>query len=253
MNFDLQRAGMGKRIAGWIFDAILMCVLAVGFAWLISLATGYDGHVRNLNEAYARYESAYGVTLDITQEEYLALTGTAKENYDAAYRALTGDREAIIAYNMAINLSLVMTTLGILLSLIALEFFVPMGLGNGQTLGKKIFGICLVRKDGVKVNNLQLFTRTVLGKFTIETMIPVYILLMLFWNTIDLTGTVVLGILVIAQIICVAVTYNRTPIHDLLAGTVAVDMASQKIFRTTEDLIEFKKKVHAEQVARRDY
>ncbi len=253
MTNDLQRASTWKRIAAWIFDGILVCVLAVGFAALISLVTGYDGYVRDLDAAYEQYESAYGITFDIAQEEYLAFSDAQRQLYDEAYAALTADKDAMVAYNMALNLSLIMTSLGIFLAILALEFVVPLLLGNGQTLGKKIFGICLVRNDGVKINNLQLFTRTVLGKFTIETMIPVYILLMVFWNTVDVVLLAVLAILGIAQLVLLAVTYHRTLIHDLLAGTVAVDMASQQIFRSTEDLIEYKKKIHAERAARQDY
>ena len=157
------------------------------------------------------------------------------------------------AYNMMLNLSMVITTLGILLAILLWEFAIPVLLGNGQTLGKKIFGLCLVRNDGVKVNSMQLFARTVLGKFTIETMIPVYLLLMLFWGTMDLTGTLMILGLIVAELMVLALTRTNSAIHDLLAGTVVVDITSQMIFRTTEDLIEYKKKIAAEQAARQRY
>ncbi len=253
MAVDLQKGNGWKRIAAWLFDVILLSVLAVGFASLLSWLLRYDGYNQTLEAAYAEYESAYGITFEISQEEYRALADAQRQSYDEAYQALIADPEAMYAYNMVVNLSLVMTTVGILLSILVLEFVVPLFFGNGQTVGKKIFGLCLIRNDSVRVNALQLFTRTVLGKFTIETMIPVYILLMLFWGTIDLTGVVILGALGIAQLVLLAVTANRTPIHDLLAGTVVVDMSSQRIFRTTEDLIAYKKQVHAEQVARQTY
>ena len=60
--------------------------------------------------------------------------------------------------------------------------FVPLKLGNGQTIGKKVFGIGVMRVDGVQLTTIQLFIRTILGKFTLETMIPVYIVLMIFFN-----------------------------------------------------------------------
>ena len=46
----------------------------------------------------------------------------------------------------------------------------------------------------------------------------------------------------------IAPTYN-----DILANTIAVDYASQRIFDSTEDLIEYKKKIHAEEAAKREY
>jgi len=49
------------------------------------------------------------------------------------------------------------------------------------------------------------------------------------------------------------VTRNNSAIHDLLAGTVVVDMSSQTIFRSTEELIAYKKRVAAERAARQVY
>lgn len=253
MVYDLQIAGLWKRIAAWMFDGILTGILAVGLGLLLSGLLGYDGYSKTVDQAYARYEAEYGITFEISQEEYQALSDPERASYGAAYDALTADGEAMYAYNMMLNLSMVITTLGILLAILLWEFAIPVLLGNGQTLGKKIFGLCLVRNDGVKVNSMQLFARTVLGKFTIETMIPVYLLLMLFWGTMDLTGTLMILGLIVAELMVLALTRTNSAIHDLLAGTVVVDITSQMIFRTTEDLIEYKKKIAAEQAARQRY
>ena len=253
MIHDLQKAGFWKRIAAWLFDGILMSVLVVGFGFLLSVMLGYDGHSAALEAAYDSYGAQYGVVFDITAEEYAAMTDAERSNYDAAYEALIADEEVLYHYNMTLNLTLVIITGGFLLAYLLWEFFIPLWLGNGQTLGKKIFGLCLVRIDGVQINTLQLFTRTILGKFTIETMIPVYILLMLFWGTMGLGGTLFLMAMGIGQCICVAVTRSHSAFHDLLAGTAVVDMASQTIFRSTEDLIAYQKKVAADRAARQPY
>lgn len=250
---DLQKANLWKRIAAWMFDLILTGTLMVGLTFLISLLLGYDGYSASLESAYARYEGEYAITFHITQEEYQAMSEVQRQNYDAAYRALTEDEEAMYAYNMTLNLSLVMITGGILLAMVILDLVVPLLFGNGQTLGKKIFSLGVMRTDGVKMNNMQLFVRTILGKFTIETMIPVYVLLMLFWGISDLTGTLLLFGLGVAQIVIMAVTKTDSLVHDLLAGTVVVDISSQRIFRTTEDLIAFQKKIAAERAARQSY
>ena len=68
------------------------------------------------------------------------MTEAQKETYDAAYDALIADEEAMKAYNMMVNLTLVITTCGILLAVLLWELLIPLFLGNGQTLGKKIFG-----------------------------------------------------------------------------------------------------------------
>ena len=218
MSNEIQKAGIWKRIAAWLFDMILVRVLAVGCGVLLSLLLGYDGYSQTVDQAYAAYEGQYGIKFEITQAEYEALSPEQRQNYDAAYGALIADDGAMKAYNMMLSLSLVITSFGILLAVLIWEFLLPLWLGNGQTLGKKIFGLCLIRQDGVKVNNLQLFARMLAG-----------------------------------QTVCLIVTRNNAALHDLLAGTVVVDMVSQTIFRTTEDLIAHKKSVAAERAARERY
>ena len=185
----------------------------------------------------------------------MATKKTAEEKavYDEAYQALIGDEQVLYSYNMVINLSLLITTIGILLGLLVTEFVLPLLLKNGQTLGKKAFGLGLVRPDGVRITTLQLFIRALLGKYTVETMIPVYILLMFLWGTMDITGTVVLFALAVAQLICLVVSRENAAIHDKLAGTVVVDIASQKVFGSAEELIEYTKRIHAERAAKQDY
>ena len=140
----------------------------------------------------------------------------------------------------------------ILFAYLLLEFVVPLLLKNGQTLGKKIFGIAIMRTDGVKITPFALFVRTVLGKYTIETMVPVLIVIMIYFSILGLTGTVVLGLIALLQIILLAATKSRSAIHDLLACTVAVDFASQRIFDSSEELLEYKKKLHEERAASRE-
>ncbi len=253
MAHELQTAHIWKRIAAWLFDTILLGVLAVAFGMILSALLGYDAHSDTLDRAYETYETQFGVSFELTQTEYEAMSDQERENYNAAYEALIADEEAMYAYNMMISLSLVIISLGILLAVILWEFVVPLWLGHGRTLGKKIFGLCIVRSDGVKMNTMQLFTRSILGKYAIETMIPVLIVLMIFWGTMGVMGTVVLLTLSIGQVFSVLVTRSRSAIHDLLAGTVVVDYASQTIFRTTEDLIEYQKRIAADRAARATY
>ncbi|MBQ7817315.1 MAG: RDD family protein [Oscillospiraceae bacterium] len=250
---DLQRGNSWKRIAAWILDLMLLCVLAVGSAYGVSAIADYDGYDQKLQAAYDHYEEQYGITFDVGQTTYEAMTPEEKANYDAAYEALIADEEAIRAYNMVVNLSLLTTSLGILIATLVLEFIVPLLLKNGQTIGKKCFSLGVVRIDGVKITPLQLFARTLLGKYTLETMVPVYIVLMLLWGAMGITGTLILLLLLVVQVVCVAVGQNRATIHDRLAGTVVVDISSQKVFETTDDLIAYTKRIHAEQVKKQDY
>lgn len=248
MIFDLQKASMWKRISACLFDFILLVIAVAGFAFLLSAVLGFDKHNTALDEAYARYESEYGVVFDISQEEFMQKSEAEQQAWNNAYQALVKDEEAMYSYNMVINLTLVISTLAILLGYLVLEFFIPVKLGNGQTLGKKIFGVAVMRTDGVMVTAPLLFIRTILGKFTIEAMIPVLICIMIFFNTIGVVGTLILGLILLLQIILMISTHTNSCIHDLLAKTVAVDMHSQLIFETEEELIAYKNKVHAEKV-----
>lgn len=253
MEHALQKASLGKRIAAGILDGILICILATGFAFLLSVLLGYDGYNQTLKDGYSRYETQYGVSFDISQEEYAAMTDAARENWDAAYKAFSQDAEVTKAYNVVLNLTLVMVSVSILLSVMALEFAVPLLWRNGQTIGKKVFGLGLIRVDGVQLTTLQLLVRTLLGKFTVEIMIPVFVILMVFWGISGLIGPIVLLALLVAQAICLCVSKTNALLHDQMAGTAVVDINSQRIFRSTEDLIAYQKQVAAERAARQTY
>lgn len=253
MLTDLQKASFGKRIIAAIFDGILLSILAVGLATILSLALGYNGYMNDLNASYGAYEAEYGVEFQITQAEYEALSDAQKEAYTTAYNALIEDPDVLYSYNMLINLTILIVTFSVLPAVLVIEFVVPLIFGNGQTLGKKIFGIALMNTEGVKVNNIQLFARAVLGKFAIEIMIPLSIIFMICFNMIGITGIIVLAAILILEIICLIATRTNSPVHDLLAQTVTVDMASQRIFESRDALIEYTKARHAEAAAKATY
>ena len=253
MVTDLQKASLWKRLSAGLFDLILIAMLAVGMAALLSWAFGYNTHSQNLNDAYNRYEAQYGVEFQMTQEAFDELSQEQQDRYDEAYAALIADEEVIYHYNMVLNLTLLITTFSILVAVLLLEFVVPLLLKNGQTLGKKIFAVALMRNDGVKVSSVQMFIRTVLGKFTIEIMIPVYIFMMIFFNTIGIIAVAILGAILVGELLSLALSKTNSLIHDSIAGTVAVDMASQMIFDSADEKIEYIKRLHAEQAAQKEY
>ena len=253
MIFDLQKASMLKRISAFMFDIIMLGILAVGLGFIISSLTGYDKYSTALNDAYDKYEAEYAIEFEIAEDTYRSFTDEERANYDAAYNALINDTDAMYAYNMVINLTLLIITLAILLSYVVLEFVIPLMFDNGQTLGKKIFGIALMRTDGVKISAPLLFIRTILGKFTIETMIPVLIIIMIYFNSIGVVGIIVLFLILVLEISLLISTKTNSMIHDVLAKTVAVDLASQMIFDTEADMIAYKNKVHSEKAARETY
>ena len=253
MEITLRKAGFLKRFGAGLLDAILLCVLATAVAFVLSVVFGYDSYSDELNSAYDRYEQEYGVSFGISFEEYETLTDTEKAKYDEASAALEQDTELIYNYNMVISLSVLIVTLSLLVSLLLLEFCVPLLLKNGQTVGKKVFSLCVIRTDLVKVTTFQVLVRALFGKFTIELMVPVYILILLVFDAIGLLGIIVLFGMLIAQAVIISVTSTNSLIHDLISSTAVADMVIQKIFNSSEELLEYKNKLHAERVAKSDY
>lgn len=253
MIYDLQKASMLKRISAWILDIILLVIAVTGTAWLLSVATNYDSYSQKLDEIYAGYEDEYGIVIDISAEDYAALSEEEKARYEEANKALQSNEDALVAYNMTVNLTLIIATLSVVIAYLIFDFAVPLFFGNGQTIGKKIFGIALMRTDGVKITPVMLFVRTLLGKCTVETLIPVFIVLMIVFGSLGVVGTVLLFVMALIQLIVVASTRTNSAVHDLMAATVAVDFQSQMIFESEADMLAYKNKIHAENAARDKY
>jgi uncharacterized RDD family membrane protein YckC len=243
---------MWKRLSAALFDAIILFTVIVGMALLLSTVLGYDSHIQRLDELEAEYGEQFGVDLQITAEEMQKLSEEERKVYEAADKAFGQDPDVIYTYNMMLSKAVLIVTFAILLGYLLLEFLVPLLFGNGQTFGKKLFGIGVMRVDGIRLPSILLFARTVLGKFTIGTMIPVYVVIMIIFGRLGLFGTVIIGALLLVQAILFFGTREHTPIHDKLAGTVTVDLASQMIFDSPEALLEYKKRIHAESAEKRE-
>ena len=232
--FDLQKASMLKRASAWLLDVILLSVLATGFALLLSAAFGYDNYNDNLQRYYTESEQLYGIDFNISDEEYLALGEEDRLRYADAYAKLNDDADVSRAFSIIIQLSLAMS-LSVLLAYMALEFAVPVWLKNGQTIGKKIFGLAVMRTDSVRVKPIAMLIRTLLGKYTIETMAPLLIIFLILFGSLGTVGLIMLAALALLQIVLIAATHTNSAIHDILAQTVVVDMESQMIFDSARE------------------
>ncbi len=253
MIYDLQKASLLKRASAFLLDIILLVVLVTGIGAVMSSVLKFDTYTQAVENRLAYYEAHHGVKFEMTQEEFDKLTPAEQEKIDTAYQAFTKDKDAIYNYNMVISLSMVIISLSVLMAYLALEFAVPLLFGNGQTVGKKIFGIALMKQNGVKVNAVTLFVRTVLGKFTFETMIPLLLIIMMISGLIGIVGPlVILGILIV-EVVLMITSHTNATIHDKLAQTVAVDMSSQMIFSSELEMIAYKQRRHEEMVRQQPY
>ena len=255
MAEDLQKASGWKRISAFLFDAIILSVVAVLIAWGLSAAVGYNGWHRTLMDRYAVFSERYQVDFSMTKAEYDALETADRERVDEAWQAVASDEAAAGAYRMILGLSVVIVSISLLFAFLIIGFFVPLYFGNGMTAGKKIFGLGVMTAEGIRVGGPALFIRTVLGMYTVETMIPVLLLLMMYWGAVGVIGPAIILLLLLGQAVSALSTRGQGVrlIHDLMAGTVVVDFASQRIFDTREDKIAYLKKEAAERAAREAY
>lgn len=246
--YDFQKADMWKRISAWLFDFIMIGIVIIGVAWGLSNALKYDAHYSRLEACYDKYEVEYGIDLDISNEDYEKLSEETKQKYLDAGEKMQNDTEIRARYDIIVNLVLLITTFSIMIGFLITEFIIPLIFKNGQTLGKQIFGIGVMRNDGVRVTPLQMFLRSILGKCTVETLVPVFVIIMIILRATGIVGIAILAAILLSEIVLLIATKERTPIHDMMSGTVTVDMASQMIFDSTEELLAYKQRAHEEMV-----
>ena len=255
MIYDLQKANMWKRAAAGLFDFIMKIIGAIGCIFLLSLIVGFQGYTEKYEAVQESYETKYGVSFDSIEntEAYNKLSEEERATIDAAFKEFASDEEANYLFNMLFQLTIITVTFGILIAFALLEFVIPLLFKNGQTLGKKIFGIAVMREDHVKITGPILFVRSILGKYTIETMVPIMLILMTAFGAVGPLGIGVILLIFLTNIIMLIITKSNSAIHDLLAHTVTVDLASQMIFDSPEALLEYKQKIHKEAAEKAKY
>ncbi|MBR5223391.1 MAG: RDD family protein [Clostridia bacterium] len=254
MIYDLQKPTVWKRLSAYLFDIVLIITLAIGFAWTISGITRFDAHTEKLQKLEAKYYEEYDIPKLEKVEDIQKLSEEELERYNKANEAFQKDPEVLKTHSFVYNSILLMTSLGVFLAVFIWEFIIPLFFKNGQTLGKKIFGIAVMRTNGVKISTLQLFVRSILGKYTFEIMLPVFAVILVIFANMALFGVVVLAAIFIAQVVVLTVNRKtRSALHDLLSDTVTVDLASQLIFDSEEELIKYKEEQHAIMAERSPY
>ena len=91
---DIQRAPVSKRLFAFLADVILAGLLAAGLFLVLSTVFKTDSYRERYERIKAEYEQKYGVTFDLTNEEYNALGKEAQQNYSDAVDAMNGDADA---------------------------------------------------------------------------------------------------------------------------------------------------------------
>ena len=253
--YDLQKGSLLKRASAFILDGILLVILAVGFAFAASAIFHYNTYSDMYSDGIDRYAAQYGVDFDsiLNQADYDAMSDSQRANYDAAVDAMNNDPEIMRALNVIVRMIIAIVSISVFLAFMVIEFIIPLIMKNGQTVGKKIFGLAVMRVNGVRIRTVSLFIRTFLGKYVIETMIPVLIALMIIFNAIGIMGLIFVGLLLIGQVLLLCFTKTKSMIHDIISDCVVVDMASQLIFDDEQSMLQYKAQKSAEIAAKSPY
>lgn len=272
MIYDVQKASVTKRFAAFLLDIILIACLAVGFMALVAVICKYDTHYKTYTtivtdtqkQVIEEYKTSHGVDLGISKEDYDKLTAQEQEKFNIAAKEAGEELNKRLMQNetyvkesmLVLSFTLMMTTIGIFLSVFVLEFVFPLIFKNGQTIGKKVFSIAVMHTNGVRVRPFSMFVRAILGMYVFEIMVPVLVGIMMFFNILNIIiGTCVLVAILILQIAVFISTRNTTKsfLHDLMARTVVVDLSSQMIFDSEEERLEFVKAEQRELEERNAY
>lgn len=266
MIYDLQKASVMKRFMAFLLDFILVIILITGFMWVFSAVTGYDNYSNSLSEQMTQIEQKHGIP-EITKEyeididTYASLTEEERNKYpeeirntlETCIKEINSDTEISKTYMMIISLTITMISLSVFFAVLIAEFIIPICLKNGQTVGKKIFSIAVMRIDGVKVTPVIMFVRSILGKYTVEIMIPLIILLMAFLGVGSIVTFGVVVLIVLFEIGLMIFTKTNSMIHDVLSSTVTVDLVSQMIFDSPEAKQEYQLRIHQEDAKNANY
>ena len=232
-SYDILKAGLLKRFSSFLLDFILLVLLSALFIWMLGVITNYNWYNTRLINAYERYETKHSVSFSITEGEYNSYTDEEKLAYDNAYRDLYGDENAVSDYRRVTVLTFFNTLMGVFLSFLILEFIIPLILKNGITIGKKIFGLKVMRRKGYRINWVTLFIRTFTGKYLIETALPLFLFLLCLFSPSAIIPLIAVAIF-ISDILLLFCTPLHLALHDLVSSTVVVD-SSCRIYEKSED------------------
>ena len=194
----------------------------------------------------------YGLSFDISEEEYEKLEDGKKQIYDEANKAFLKDPRTGTAFRNLLVLAITNVGVSLLVADVIIYFIVPLLLKNGQTLGKKCFGLAVIRTNGVKITPPVLLIRSIIGQFAMETIVPLTIVAMMLLGSLGFVGTISLVLFAVLEIGVMIYTKTNSSIHDLLTDSVVVDMSSQQIFETQEERTEYDKAEAARKAAEQE-
>lgn len=199
-----------KRLVAFLMDAVVIYLFSVIFALLIVTPTlnkmGYKTVIQTYNDKAVEHNiGEYNA-----EGKYVAFP--AAEVLEESIENFWADPVATKAATQKVYYDLANILVGPNLALIIAFFVIPLILGRGQTLGKKILNIGLVTNTGAKITIRHIFMRVFIGWILIE-------------GVLSLITAAFIGLPLIILISGISVLFSgkKKAIHDIVAGTIVVD------------------------------
>ena len=224
MHQTLTYAPLKKRIPAALIDALLVLLVTALLVWGLGALANYSAKIDRISEITTQYELSHQVNFSITEEVYQSLPAEERARYDLAIDAMRRDPAMVDAYGDLTGSALWIVALSFFVALLGLEILLPLSFKKRGTLGKQLLGLSLAQADLTPVRTSTLLGRVLIGKYLIETMLPVLVLIMTAFEVIELPwiGILLLTLFALVQVLVIAGTRLHVPVHSLISGTVTV-------------------------------
>ena len=148
----------------------------------------------------------------------------------ALLKAMNNDFNSLPTVNKALNELEFYNQLTIVLSILpagmVVYILIPWILGDGQTVGKKVFGLGLATNDGYKFKSPMLLMRFV------PVLVSLLALFIPIWSDLILIFLVYLIIFLVSFTLSMA-SPKKAALHDFCARSIVVDLKSSILFETS--------------------
>lgn len=224
----MTHASLKKRMAVAALDLVLALLLTALLACAFGALFGYARTVAQIDRVTTDFEIANRINLSITEEVYQSLPEAERTRYDLMIDALRHDPAMIDAYTDLVGATVGIAALSFLVAYLALEILIPLCNKHRATVGGLLLGMTLAQADLSPVRTSTLLGRVLIGKYLMETLLPVIVLIITALEVIPgLAGILILLVFAAVQIWAVAATAQHVPVHGLISGTVTANAAKQ--------------------------
>lgn len=211
-----------KRVISIIIDIVVCSTFFLFFQYICSPLVNnifhYDDLVVAYQDSLVKYNLArYDVNEsgELVYIEYTVGEGNdciTQDEYDSARALFETDALAVENAQKMNMASLLSMSLLLLLSVIPNYLIFPLLHKNGQTLGKWLMHIAIIRKDGSHISYTRLLFRTLVGLYLCEILISYLIYTM--------TGV---PAVLFASALIALVGESKNSIADYVSGTCQID------------------------------